>query len=37
MESLARLALLLVFAAFFAALVKGQGTPWLRAKFLGRV
>lgn len=36
MEDLARLALLLLFAALFVNLMRGTSRRWLRAKFVGR-
>ncbi len=36
-ETLARLLLLLVFAAFFVNLARGRARAWLRAKFMGKV
>ena len=35
-DQLARLLLLLVFAAFFVNVVRGTGRQWLRAKFIGK-
>lgn len=35
MTTLAAFALFLIGAAYFANVLKGTGTQWLRAKFLG--
>lgn len=35
-EDLARLLLLVIFGAFFVAVIRGKERAWLRAKFLGR-